>query len=218
MSGFLSRWSARKAEARQTQTDPVPARPAGEEPDPAAASPQPLPDPEILAPDIAESEIPDPEIAAKLAALPALEEIGATTDIRPFLADFVPAALRKAAMRRAWAADPIISTHLDVARDYAWEFNTGELPVGFAGTLDSDAVQRGLDALDRNLPEPPEPPPADADEAPPREEVDIAMAVPEDSPQDALEGAGDDPVAQAPPQAVPPRLRAVRKHGAALPG
>jgi len=143
VSGFLNRWSKRKTDARR---DPEPASP----PEPAAAAqgagadqaelqpPPPLPPPPL--PD-------DPEIAAQIAALPPLEEITAGTDIRPFLQDFVPRALKNAAMRRAWVSDPIISTHLDVARDYAWEFNSGPLPVGFSTGLGADAVKRGLDAL-----------------------------------------------------------------------
>lgn len=143
MSSFLNRWSKRKTDARRDEDRPDPdlvPPAAAEEPRADQTDLQPLPS--------------DPEIAAQIAALPPLEEITAGTDIRPFLQDFVPRALKNAAMRRAWVSDPIISTHLDVARDYAWEFNSGPLPVGFSTGLGADAVKRGLDAL--NIAPPPE--------------------------------------------------------------
>lgn len=132
MSRFLERWSKRKAEAR---LDEELAEPVVPEPE---LEPEVAPEPEPVS---------DPEIEAKLAALPSLDEITAATDLRPFLQDFVPRALKNAAMRKVWALDPVISTHLDVARDYAWEFNSGPLPVGFSDSLGADAIKRGLDAL-----------------------------------------------------------------------
>lgn len=156
--GFLRRWSERKAATREAEA----ARPEPTDDtlvQGAAATGAALPhedaaltrgpqrsgsdsDSEQSAPSLSPSEID-----ARLADLPLLDDIGPETDIRPFLQDFVPAALRKAAMRRAWSADPIISTHLDVARDYAWEFNSGDLPVGFSRSLDQHSLQRSLDAL-----------------------------------------------------------------------
>lgn len=149
MSGFLNRWSQRKTDARRDE----------DRPDPEATPPTELPPatdaPRAEHPEGAATAQPgDSEVAAQIAALPPLDEITAGTDIRPFLQDFVPRALKNAAMRRAWVSDPIISTHLDVARDYAWEFNAGPLPVGFSNGLGADAVQRGLDAL--NIAPPPE--------------------------------------------------------------
>ena len=198
MSGFVRRWSDRKAEARK----PAEAEPAAT--DEAPESP--------AAPDEA-------EIAARIAALPALDDIGATTDIRPFLQDFVPAALRKAAMRRAWAADPVISSHLDVARDYAWDFNTGTGPEGFYAALGKDAIERGLAALDGLTRQPAQAPtPAAAAD----DFLDACAcawtATPADPPQDqALAKA--DAVAlppDHPPTTASPLLRPSR-HGGALP-
>ena len=190
MSGFVRRWSDRKAEARK----PAEAEPAAT--DEAPESP--------AAPDEA-------EIAARIAALPALDDIGATTDIRPFLQDFVPAALRKAAMRRAWAADPVISSHLDVARDYAWDFNTGTGPEGFYAALGKDAIERGLAALERLTRQPAQAPTPAAADGP-------GTDTPADPPQDqALAKA--DAVAlppDHPPTTASPLLRPSR-HGGALP-
>lgn len=189
MSGFVRRWSDRKAEAR---------KPVAPEAEPAA------PDETPAAPDEA-------EIAARIAALPALDDIGATTDIRPFLQDFVPAALRKAAMRRAWAADPVISSHLDVARDYAWDFNTGTGPEGFYAALGKDAIERGLAALDGLTRQPAQAPTPATGDGP-------GTDTPADPPQDQALAKAD---AVAPPPDHPPTtaspLLQPSRHGGALP-
>ena len=183
MSGFLERWSARKAESRE----PEPAPPEGIQP--VAATPE--------GPDAA-------EIERMIAELPAIEEIGTQTDIRPFLRDFVPAALRNAALRRAWTLDPVISTHLDVARDYAWDFNGGANPVGFYSTLDSESVKRGLAALrggDAAAAEPEMP------DAPP--EADVTELAAEPIHMENIHTEQSD--SQTP-------LLLPRRHGGALPG
>ena len=77
---FLGRWSRRKAEARRAaETAPEPIAPEIE-PAPAIDPPEPPPPPEL----------PDPET------------LDAGSDFRPFLADGVPAALRRQALRRLW--------------------------------------------------------------------------------------------------------------------
>lgn len=121
--GFLGRWSRRKREAGpQEQEDPAPE---------AAA--------ELVAPEPASEPEADPEL---LASLPRLEDITGQTDIKVFLQKGVPAALRNAALRRAWAADPIISTYEDPARDYFWDWNApGGVPGG-GGTLNAERVAK----------------------------------------------------------------------------
>lgn len=189
MSGFLRRWSERKAEAQQEAAKAI-------EPPAAEDLPvSPMPDAPM-----------DPEITAKIAALPEIDEIGTMTDIRPFLQDFVPAALRKAALRRAWAADPVISTHLDVARDYAWEFNSGESPVGFARRLGSDAVQRSVDALESAARKLAGPEDDESVSAPPVEGGDEVPPQP-----GALQTESAPPVASR-------QILIAKKHGSALPG
>lgn len=84
--GFLSRWSRRKAEAR---TPPVPAPEA-----PPAAAPATAP---------TEAE-PDP-----VADLPPIESLTPDSDFSPFLRAGVPDDLRKAAMSRLWASDPLFA-------------------------------------------------------------------------------------------------------------
>jgi len=43
-----------------------------------------------------------------IASLPAIDSIGARSDIRSFLEVGVPADLTRAALRRAWLSDPVI--------------------------------------------------------------------------------------------------------------
>ena len=57
---------------------------------------------------------PKPEF--DLASLPSLESIAATTDVRAFLSPGVPAELARAALRRAWSADPNIRDFVGLQR------------------------------------------------------------------------------------------------------
>jgi hypothetical protein len=62
------------------------------------------------------------------AKLPPIESITAESDIRAFLAPGVPAELSRAALRRAWAADPKIRDFVGLAEN-SWDFNaTGTIP------------------------------------------------------------------------------------------
>lgn len=63
-------------------------------------------------------------------SLPPVEAIGATTDIRAFLKADVPADLTRAALRRAWAADPAIRDFIGIA-DNQWNFTTPNSVPGF---------------------------------------------------------------------------------------
>lgn len=103
------------------------------------------PEPAILAdqPEPAEVEAASPEAQAErdavLARLPSLENIGKDTDITGFLNALVPDALRNAALRAAWSADPGIRDYLDDARDYALDYTAGGNAPGFGalgGTAD----------------------------------------------------------------------------------
>ncbi|HEX2217149.1 MAG TPA: DUF3306 domain-containing protein, partial [Xanthobacteraceae bacterium] len=77
--------------------------------------------------------------------LPPLESISAETDIRAFLARGVPAALRRAALSRAWAADPAIRDFIGPSEN-AWDFTA---PGGVPGFGPLEAVEAGpsLDLL-----------------------------------------------------------------------
>jgi hypothetical protein len=64
------------------------------------------------------------------ASLPTIEAITFDTDIRGFLQDGVPAALRRAALRQAWASDPAIRDFIGIAENQ-WDFNDPAVMPGF---------------------------------------------------------------------------------------
>lgn len=176
---FLSRWSRRKREAeRAAAPDKRRAPAAAEQPDARAAQPS---EPEesktqSLAPQSAAEE---PEF--DLSKLPSLESITANTDIRVFLQPGVPASLSRAALRRAWSADPAIRDFIGLSEN-SWDFTAPDSVRGFGPLLPTDDVKRMVaeifgsgdrtaeDVAAENLTEPPqEPSPeiAAAEEIPP---------------------------------------------------
>jgi hypothetical protein len=144
--GFLRRWSLRKQAVRTAET--APDAPAAED----LASPvQPDPDePEASPP---ESSPPD---------LPDVESLDASSDYRAFLDRAVPRDLRVAALRKAWATDPVIAGYRPLA-DYDWDFNAP----GYAALRPTDDPAKFVAALFRHLQPPDEPAVAGADGAPP---------------------------------------------------
>jgi hypothetical protein len=120
--GFLERWSRKKIEAEREAAVPAPA---------------PM---EPATTDVAETPAPV-QGAAKtefdLAKLPSLDSIVAGTDIRAFLSPGVPKDIARAALRRAWTADPAIRDFKGLAEN-DWDFTDptampgfGALPLGF---------------------------------------------------------------------------------------
>ena len=70
------------------------------------------------------------------ASLPPIESITAQSDIRAFLKPGVPPELTRAALRRAWSADPAIRDFIGLVEN-GWDFNDpygvpgfGPMPVG----------------------------------------------------------------------------------------
>ncbi|MDI1262120.1 MAG: DUF3306 domain-containing protein [bacterium] len=169
--GFLSRWSQRKQEARESE-------PKQDTPLADGAEPVGL--------EVAQPENAEPEF--DLSTLPKLEELTGTTDITSFLRKGVPEHLRNAALRKSWALDPAIRNYVNPALEYAYDWNTpggvpgsGELAAGFdvarmvsqimgdgppAEPADASANLAGkpdvasASAVDSNLPLPAEEPPA----------------------------------------------------------
>ena len=114
--GFLSRWSKRKrAIAEEAKTAPVV----------APALPEPV------------AEEAEPEF--DVSTLPSLEELTGTSDMSVFLQKGVPEALKNAALRRAWALDPLIRDHIGPV-ECGWDFNDPNAMPGF-GLLE-DSVDR----------------------------------------------------------------------------
>ena len=68
--------------------------------------------------------------------LPPIESIGAETDISSFLQPGVPDELRRAALRRAWSADPAIREFMGLTENY-WDAAGPDGVPGF-GDLDPD--------------------------------------------------------------------------------
>ena len=121
---FLARWARRKrAGATSTSGRPKP-KDAGN-----AASAE-----------AAESSLPpgEPQSLVDPGSLPPIETIGAGSDIRPFLTAGVPADLTRAALRRAWSADPAIRDFIGLSEN-SWDFNApGGVP-GFGSLAMEDA-------------------------------------------------------------------------------
>lgn len=114
---FLARWSRRKQKAPQPEA-----------PDDA---PGPAPPPDAVV--YPSSQDVD------LSKLPPIDEIGAATDITAFLRKGIPQELSRAALRRAWSADPAIRDFVGLAEN-AWDFNDPNAMEGF-GPLDWSAEQ-----------------------------------------------------------------------------
>ena len=118
---FLKRWSRRKRD-----TVKVSARSEAPEPQPGGeikldtAGPLPAATPETPAFD--------------LSKLPSLDSITSDSDITAFLQPGVPAALKHAALRRVWAADPAIRNFMGPTENY-WDAAGPDGVPGF-GDLD----------------------------------------------------------------------------------
>jgi hypothetical protein len=82
-------------------------------------------------------------------SLPPIESIGATSDIRPFLEPGVPQDLARAALRRAWAADPGIRDFIGLSENF-WDFNAPDAVPGF-GSLTTDDAGRLLTRVPEEL-------------------------------------------------------------------
>jgi hypothetical protein len=127
---FLSRWSRRKSEARSEpgkdgangDTSSAPGEPLGPVSVSSAGSPAAT---ATKAPSAPEFDVN---------SLPSIESIGAHTDISVFMQKGVPAALRHAALRRAWSVDPNVRDFMGPTENY-WDAAGPEGIPGF-GNLD----------------------------------------------------------------------------------
>jgi hypothetical protein len=141
--GFLARWSRRKRAAE-----------AGLPEDPPATAPEALP---AVAPEGPPAPA-EPEFDP--ASLPPVESLTAESDFTAFLRKEVPEALKRAALRRAWALDPAIRDFVGPA-DYAWDFNAPDGVPGFSLELGGDVQKLLAQAMGLDREEAPAPPAPD---------------------------------------------------------
>lgn len=180
---FISRWSKRKAEAREglaaddAETDVAALAPDAEA---GAAAPQagtePVADPE-------EMEIPE-----ELKGID-IDAMGYDADFTVFMKAGVPEALRRKALRRLWRSDPVLAC-LDGLNDYEEDFTDAAMAV--KGLESAYRVGKGYLFAEEETIEPE----ADlvVDEA-----VDPVGEEPVSTGEDAeVASASDDPVAEEP--------------------
>lgn len=137
MSGedFIGRWSRRKREAALGGSVPEPQPQSPQQP-PADLAAAPAAD--VSAPEPGASGSPAPA-AVDLESLPPIDSITAVTDVTAFLREGVPLELSRAALRRAWSADPAIRDFVGLAEN-AWDFTDPDAMPGF-GPLDCSQEQ-----------------------------------------------------------------------------
>jgi Protein of unknown function (DUF3306) len=214
-NNFLSRWSRRKREASLQPAQP-------KETDTAETSVTPAREGE-LRPDSGASTAPSiPEF--DVSTLPPIESIDANTNISAFMQKGVPAALRHAALRRAWSADPAIRDFMGPTENY-WDAAGPEGIPGF-GDLDPNLdVKRLVSELFGDAA-----PAKDVSETPQSvgaSDPSGQISEGSDSSQNAarVPGEKDDNVShrtqhvavQKQPAPTAPAQRIARRHGSAMP-
>ena len=190
--GFLARWSRRKRAAAAQVAAPKTTPPS------ATLN-------EAAAPALPDERTPIP--------LPSIESIHSASDVTAFLAAGVPAELTRAALRRAWTADPAIRGFAGLSEN-AWDFTAPDGVPGF-GPLDSEQVRRLVEEVLRE-------PKATAPTDTPAITVDLPAPPPADTTTPAALAADESPGSIAAAQyekgeAKPRESASPRRHGGALP-
>jgi hypothetical protein len=126
-----------------------------------------------------------PEPAFDPEFLPSIESIVADTDVRAFLQKGVPAVLTKAALRRAWSADPAIRDFMEVAENQ-WDFTDPTAIPGFGSLRATDNVRELVRQAMGKLSEPP---PDDAVRPADEQPDAVAPAAADDAPEMRTQGA-----------------------------
>ena len=210
---FLARWSRRKRENEVGDT--------------AAEKPATQPDNRPPSPPDQTKPAVQPDAAGKpgafdVASLPPIESIDADTDISAFLQRGVPTALRHAALRRAWSADPAIRDYLGPTENF-WDAAGPDGIPGF-GELDPGLdVKRMVAELfgETTSDKPPAeqrdsvaaPAQRDANPEKPADRSTVAGPQPQQSASQQSEiGAAQKPVVEGPPS-----QKMARRHGGAMP-
>jgi uncharacterized protein DUF3306 len=210
---FLSRWSRRKRgtdadNSRSVKSDAQPADPTAP---PHDQTRQAAPKDEVETPP-----------AFDIASLPPVESIGAGTDISAFMQKGVPTALRHAALRRAWTADPSIRDYMGPTENF-WDAAGPDGIPGF-GELDPGLdVKRMVEELfGETAPDKPEAEQHDPANAPAQIEENFAAPVDSNKTVERAQQQGapqqnENGAAQKPPPREPPIQKMTRRHGGAIP-
>jgi hypothetical protein len=138
---FIARWSRKKRELERREG------PAKQEAGAQAADATPQAA-DALDDDASAQPPAPPNVTVEktpfdLASLPPLESITAESDIRAFLAPGVPVELTRAALRRAWAADPKIRDYVGISEN-SWDFNAPDSMLGFGPLEMTDDLRREI--------------------------------------------------------------------------
>jgi hypothetical protein len=123
---FLARWTRLKREAERREAEMTARADAARVPS----------QPTEATPSEPTRTIGSAEPTVDPSTLPPIEEIIATTDIRAYLVPGVPAELTRAALRRAWLADPTIRDFVGIAENQ-WDFNDPNGIPGFGPLEDA---------------------------------------------------------------------------------
>ena len=225
---FMARWSRRKRASAQEGESVEPSAPAD---DAAAQAPQAVGAPQAVdAPQPGERALGAPadarasdapashEEASSVPQLPSIESIVAESDVRAFLAPGVPPELTRAALRRAWSADPKIRDFIGLSEN-SWDFNDPGAMPGFGPLELTEEIRQEIArmigrSLGEDVPDAPGPPPPDVAEPgpePPPAQAKSAMLA---SPAGA---APQPPVPDAPGQDTPVQVNADDVAGASAP-
>ncbi|WFU45067.1 DUF3306 domain-containing protein [Bradyrhizobium sp. CB82] len=180
---FLARWSRRKQAAKANAAPPATAihEDVQSAPPPATS---------------------DDQAEFDLSSLPSIDTITSATDIKAFLRRGIPPELTRAALRRAWSADPAIREFVGLAEN-AWDFNDPNAMPGF-GPLDCSNEQLAA-LIDRIVGVVRE-----AAQTLPERSVE-----PEDSSAEPVANAAEPAVIESAPVAAQPAVTEEREHEAA---
>ena len=207
---FLSRWSRRKRQAdedkEKNETGETVAAPAPENQHVKPAAPGAAPTPKF-----------------DVESLPPIETISAETDITAFMRTGVPETLKHAALRRAWASDPVIRDFVGLNENF-WDAAGPDGIPGF-GALDPNLdVRRMVSELFGETPRQDTQPVLEADRvadssALPTDNLPEAADPPQATlpPAEELPQRNENAAAQIEPSESVPEKKISRRHGGAMP-
>lgn len=138
---FIARWARRKREATQEVDAEESSAASGAASEDVRPPEEQGDESDVTVARRSASEHAEP--AFDVTKLPSIESITADSDIRAFLAPGVPPELTRAALRRAWAADPKIRDFVGLAEN-AWDFNAPGSIAGFGPLEMTEELRREL--------------------------------------------------------------------------